>query len=850
MRAVSHTRGTGGPILWRSPVPCTRPRIHVRLRLLSALATTVAMALPTAASAGTAVINYTTPGTYTFTVPAGVTSISLTAVGGVGGTGGQVEPRSPGGAGATITGTLSVTPGATYSIAVGLGGGGGAFPSGGAGGGYSGVIASGNVPVVIAGGGGGGAKRLFTPSQTAGSAGAPTGPGFAAGTAGVSGGIATTGQPGTASGPGAGGSAGSGASTGGAAGSGRNGGNGGFGVSTVGGGGGGGGGGATGGGGGGGSLDGNGADGGGGSSYVSELLTSVSSSLTRTAPSIRISYAESIAPLVSIDQPSLVNPTTITGTAGIDGGDRSVVQVDFIPASGPVVTVEGNVSPTDGSFSVAVPSLPLGAWQVRAQQFDAAGNSGTSTLRSFSRVDTPSVSWAAPSPITYGTPLSNAQLNATSSVAGTFSYRADGIPVGVGTVLDAGSYGLEVVFIPDSPFYATASRRVYFDVNKASQTITFNQPSDATFGDDPVTLSASTTSPLTVAFSAMGACSVTGTQLVFIGAGECTITAAQGGNSNYNAATSVERTITVEKGLVKVKWPTPDPITYGEALSSTQLNASAPIPGTFTYMPDEGTVLGGGADQKLSVTFTPEDADNYESVELTNSIDVAQASQEITFAQPADMVAGSEAQVLNAAASSKLAVAFAVTAPCTVAGGKVSASAAGTCQITATQLGDDNYLAAEPVVRTLTVAPKPVPQAEPVALLGATLGQRCIVGRKSTTTALKLNLRTTGAPKLTFRLDRKRGSRGRVRCPKVNANYVAENRWAAASVEKTGTGELVSGTAARASARRAAVASTTATATLPAKLKPGRYRLTITTTAGTQTTSIPLYLWVLTPKKR
>ncbi len=307
--------------------------------------------------------------------------------------------------------------------------------------------------------------------------------------------------------------------------------------------------------------------------------------------------------------------------------------------------------------------------------------------------------------------------------------------------------------------------------------------------------------------------------------------------------------LTVNKATPKVRWETPDPIVYGTPLSDTQLSANSPLPGSFTFSPDVGTILNVGTSQKLVATFTP-DNPNYATLVQTREIDVTKAPQEITFAQPADLVAGGEPQALKVSASSKLAVAFAVTGPCTIAGGKVSATAAGSCQITATQPGDDNYLAAEPVVRTLTVAPKPVPQAEPVALLGATLGQRCVIGRQRTTTALALNLRTSGAPKLTFRLDRKRGSRGRVRCPKANANYVAENRWAAASVENAGTGDLVSGTAARATARRAAVASATATATLPANLKPGRYRLTITTTAGTKTTSIPLYLWVLNPNKR
>ena len=42
-----------------------------------------------------------------------------------------------------------------------------------------------------------------------------------------------------------------------------------------------------------------------------------------------------------------------------------------------------------------------------------------------------------------------------------------------------------------------------------------------------------------------------------------------------------------------------------------QLDASANVPGTFTYAPAAGSILDAGSDQTLSVTFTPEDATYY-----------------------------------------------------------------------------------------------------------------------------------------------------------------------------------------------------------------------------------------------
>ena len=55
-----------------------------------------------------------------------------------------------------------------------------------------------------------------------------------------------------------------------------------------------------------------------------------------------------------------------------------------------------------------------------------------------------------------------------------------------------------------------------------------------------------------------------------------------------------------------ISWRAPAAISYGTALSSTQLNATANMAGTFTYTPAAGTVLKAGT-QTLAVVFTPTD---------------------------------------------------------------------------------------------------------------------------------------------------------------------------------------------------------------------------------------------------
>jgi predicted outer membrane repeat protein len=89
-----------------------------------------------------------------------------------------------------------------------------------------------------------------------------------------------------------------------------------------------------------------------------------------------------------------------------------------------------------------------------------------------------------------------------------------------------------------------------------------------------------------------------------------------------------------------ISWANPADIVYGTALSSTQLDASANVAGTFAYTPASGTVLSAGKGQSLSVTFTPTDTTDYSIATASALINVLQATPTITWANPADIVAG------------------------------------------------------------------------------------------------------------------------------------------------------------------------------------------------------------------
>ena len=188
-------------------------------------------------------VNYTTPGTSSWTAPTGITSITLVMRGGGGGAG----TYASGGNGGLVSGTLAVTPGVTYTI-VSAGGGGGTnsgaggtggggtggnsgVPKGGGGGGGS-YFSNGGTLLVAAGGGGGAGDNNFSAAGagggTTGGAGANAGGGGTQSAGGAAlagygsngslqqGGNAITGNPG---GGGGGGYYGGGAGVGGGGGS-------------------------------------------------------------------------------------------------------------------------------------------------------------------------------------------------------------------------------------------------------------------------------------------------------------------------------------------------------------------------------------------------------------------------------------------------------------------------------------------------------------------------------------------------------------------------------------------------------------------------------------------------------
>jgi CSLREA domain-containing protein len=107
-------------------------------------------------------------------------------------------------------------------------------------------------------------------------------------------------------------------------------------------------------------------------------------------------------------------------------------------------------------------------------------------------------------------------------------------------------------------------------------------------------------------------------------AGTYTIQAVYSGGTLTGSSDS-SHTLTVMKATPVISWSNPASIPFGSAITSTQLNATANVPGTFVYNPPAGTVLPVGNNQTLSAQFTPSDSTDYVGATASVQISVTPA---------------------------------------------------------------------------------------------------------------------------------------------------------------------------------------------------------------------------------
>jgi len=378
----------------------------------------------------------------------------------------------------------------------------------------------------------------------------------------------------------------------------------------------------------------------------------------------------------------LIGPATPTvtvtgGTFTYDGmphGATGTVRgVGGVELAGALLTYNGSIDvPVNAGTYTAVAT------------FDGSGNYGHATGAAVVTIlkATAVLAWNRPGAIVYGTSLGGDQLNATANAFGSFDYTPP-----ANTILNAGAaQTLTATFTPSDPAnYIGGTVTTTIDVAKAvaevtaiGGTFTYNgQPHQAS-GFVTGLFGASLGTP-TFTYNGISQPPVT--------VGTYEVVASFAGNANYQPA-SATTSISVLPAAPILDWTQPQAIVYGTPLGAAQLNATANVPGTFTYSPAAGTVLNAGLSQLLTATFTSSDP-NYSSDGVINMVvDVSKASPILNWSQPAAIVHGTPLGAGQLNATANVAGSFSYSP---AAGAVLNAGGSQTLTATFTPADPGNY---------------------------------------------------------------------------------------------------------------------------------------------------------------
>jgi sugar lactone lactonase YvrE len=237
--------------------------------------------------------------------------------------------------------------------------------------------------------------------------------------------------------------------------------------------------------------------------------------------------------------------------------------------------------------------------------------------------------------------------------------------------------------------------------------------------------------------------------------------AAGTGFTNSNVAEATYDLLSIPT----VSWPSPAAITYGMAIGSTQLNATASVAGTFVYSPPAGTVLSAGP-QALYVNFTPTDPAAYTSVVAHTYLQVNRATPTISWTTPKAITYGQALGAAQLDAASKVAGTFVYSPARGTVLNAGSSSLSATFRPTDTGDYNTNFvrttLKVNPALLTVTAKNAKVPFGKPTPSLTFTASgfvnhdtRFALYGEPSESSPRKLT-----SPVGTYKIDIAKGSLG------------------------------------------------------------------------------------------
>jgi len=252
---------------------------------------------------------------------------------------------------------------------------------------------------------------------------------------------------------------------------------------------------------------------------------------------------------------------------------------------------------------------------------------------------------------------------------------------------------------------------------KSNQTIAFNELSTKIFGDVDFDLTATASSGLTISYIATGNCAVSNSTVKITGAGNCTIKADQMGNDEFNAAPSVSQSFTIEKTNQTVTFT---PALTGTAGQSTALSATGGLsnnPIVFASTTPTICTLSGNTVSFVSagicmITANQAGNDKYNPAKEISANIIVTVAQIINKNQTLTLISSVEGKVgetgvLKAISSAELTeISFATTSNnvCEISGNNITYKTEGTCTVTMTQVGNEQFNAATQNVEIFVIS--------------------------------------------------------------------------------------------------------------------------------------------------
>ncbi len=423
--------------------------------------------------------------------------------------------------------------------------------------------------------------------------------------------------------------------------------------------------------------------------------------------------------------------------------------VPGLPVSFVVVSGPGTISGTTLSVT-GVGSIVVRATQSGNINYLAASNiDRTFVINQASQT----ITFTAPAPVTFAPGLTvNLSASAGSSLGVIFSVvSGPGTLAGnVLTISGAGSVVVQANQPGNANFTAATAVQQTVIVNLGSQTITFTTPAPSTFAPG-LTVNLNATGGVSgnaVIYSVVsGPGTVSGSVLTITSAGNIVVNANQTGNANFNAATLVQSTVTVNKAVQTIVFATPQPVTFALGLT-IDLIATGGITGnpvSFTLVSGPGTLSGtvltvtGAGD--IVVRADQAGNGNYLDATISRTFAITPLSQTIAFAAlpPVGFASGITVDLNATGGASGNAVTFrVVSGPGAISNNILTVTGAGDIVVQADQAGGGNFSAAVAVNQTLTVnkATQTIAFAAPVGTLPFGTAPQTLTGNSNSTLAV------------------------------------------------------------------------------------------------------------------